>query len=149
MSVRSGQPAPSENGMVPYDGAYSTSPFIGIPSTAETEGGIPWERYIDALRRHVLLIIGIVAAGSLLGVMAARRVAPVYDVQSTVWITSSNPGQAGPIRPQQLLPATSWVELLRSYAIVDPVVHKLKLNVGYPLPADSVFFTNFESLPGL
>jgi capsular exopolysaccharide synthesis family protein len=48
-----------------------------------------------------------------------------------------------------LLPATSWVELLRSYAILDPVVHNLKLNLGYPVAADSVLFRNFETLPKL
>jgi len=137
--------------MVPYDdGAFGPSSFNGLSSPlAGDSDGIPWARYIDALRRHLLLIIAIVAAGTALGMLAARRVAPVYDVQSTVWITANNAGQAGPIRPQQLLPATSWVELLRSYAIVDPVVHKLKLNLGYPVPADSVYFRNFESLPSL
>jgi capsular exopolysaccharide synthesis family protein len=137
--------------VVPYDdGAFGPSLYNGVSSTQSMEmEGIPWARYIDALRRHILLIIALVAAGSALGVLAARRVAPVYDVQSTVWITSNNTGQAGPIRPQQLLPATSWVDLLRSYAIVDPVVHKLKLNLGYPVAADSIFFRNFESLPSL
>jgi succinoglycan biosynthesis transport protein ExoP len=79
--------------------------------------------------------------------LAARRVQPSYDVQSTVWIASGVSPQSGPIRPQQLLPPTSWVELLRSYAIIDPVVRKLKLNVFYSQPSDSIFFTGFQSLP--
>src|SRR4051812_16285257 len=110
--------------------------------------GVPWARYFEALRRHLLLIIVIVAAGSGLGLLAVRRVTPVYDVQSTVWIASGLSPQSGPISPQQLLPPASWIELLRSYSIIEPVVHSLKLNVHYKT-ADSVFFAGFESLPSL
>ena len=111
--------------------------------------GVPWGRYIEALKRHALLILAIVLLGSGIGIFAARRVQPVYDVQSTVWIASGSSQQSGPIRPQQLLPATSWIELLRSYSIIDPVVKNLRLNVGYKLPGDSIFFSRFESLPSL
>ena len=142
--ISSGDPV---NGMA-Y-GSPSAPPMLrGSASTQESEG-VPWARYIDALKRHVLVIVAIVAAGSVLGMFAARRVQPVYDVQSTVWIASGASSQTGPIRPAQLLPATSWVELLRSFAIIDPVVRQLKLNVSYKLPGDSIFFTGFESLPSL
>jgi tyrosine-protein kinase Etk/Wzc len=92
------------------------------------------------------MILGVTVAGSALGLVLARRVQPVYEVQSKIWIDEGGSAQ-GPIRTQQLLPATSWNELLRSHAIVDQVVHKLRLNVDYKKPADSVFFTGFESLP--
>jgi succinoglycan biosynthesis transport protein ExoP len=124
----------------------SAAPAAAAPLEPE---GVPWARYIEALKRHSLLILAIVAAGSSLGVLAARRVAPVYDVQSTVWIASGSSQQTGPIRPQQLLPATSWIELLRSFSIIDPVVRNLKLNVSYRLPGDSIFFAGFKSFPSL
>jgi succinoglycan biosynthesis transport protein ExoP len=134
--------------LVPY-GAYAPPPLFQPPSTGiEESEGIPWARYIEALRRHALLILAIVAVGTSLGLFAVRRVQPVYDVQSTVWIASGLSPQSGPIRPQQLLPATSWIELLRSYSIVEPVVRKLRLNIHHK-PADSVFFSGFESLPSL
>jgi len=95
------------------------------------------------------LILAIIGVGAGIGLFAARRVQPVYDVQSTVWIASGSSQQTGPIRPQQLLPATSWIELLRSFSIIDPVVKKLRLNVWYKLPGDSIFFTGFETLPSL
>jgi succinoglycan biosynthesis transport protein ExoP len=150
MSVRLNQSALSGGNveLVPYGGPPGPSDFHGAPANLETEG-IPWARYIDVLKRHALLILAVVAAGSVLGLLAARRVHPVYDAQSTVWIASGIAPQSGPIRPQQLLPPTSWVELLRSFAIIDPVVRKLRLNVAYKQPGDSVFFRNFESLPSL
>lgn len=138
----------SENvNLVPYGSFRDSVGTIGDVGAGEPEG-IPWGRYREALKRHTLLILAIVMAGSALGFFAARRVMPIYDVQSTVWIASGLAPQSGPIRPQQLLPPASWIELLRSYSIVEPVVRNLRLNVGHKA-ADSVFFTGFESLPSL
>ena len=151
MSVRLSQSAPSGENveLVPYGspapwGMHDTSP-------ASEPEGVPWARYIDALKRHTLVIIAIVVTGSAIGMFFARRVAPIYDAQSTVWIASGAAGssQSGPIRPQELLPTASWVELLRSFAIIDPVVRNLRLNIYYAAPGDSVFFSGFESLPSL
>src|SRR5689334_10566566 len=125
---------------------------LGGPSGGDASyeaDGVPWARTFEALKRHAILILLMVAAGAGVGLLAARRIVPVYEVQSKIWIGAGGSSQTGPIRPQQLLPATSWDELLRSYAIVDPVVKKLRLNLSYKQPADSALFTNFESLPSL
>lgn len=147
MSVRLPSSAPSGENveLARYGRPLNPSDWPSIP---ESEG-IPWRRYIEALRRHALLILGLTAAGSAFGVLLARRVEPVYEVQSKIWIDAGGSSQNGPIRTQQLLPATSWNELLRSYAIVDQVVHRLRLNVSYKQAGDSVYFTNFESVPEL
>ncbi|HEV7594607.1 MAG TPA: polysaccharide biosynthesis tyrosine autokinase [Gemmatimonadaceae bacterium] len=134
---------------------YTVSPYGegGPPGWAgppvDEPEGVPWARYIDALKRHTPVIAALVVAGSLAGLFFARQVKPVYDVQSTVWITPSLSQQSGPIRAQQLLPPTSWIELLRSFAIIDPVVRNLRLNVSYPSASDSTLFREFESLPSL
>jgi len=122
-----------------WRGLARRQPWITEPE------GVPWGRYFDAIRRHIMLIACLAAAGSVLGILAATRVQPVYEAQSTIWINSPGATQSGPIRAGQLLPSSSWVDLLRSFAVVDPVVRRLRLNVSYKLPADSVFFTNFES----
>jgi capsular exopolysaccharide synthesis family protein len=111
--------------------------------------GIHWSRYIDAIGRHSLLILALALLGSVIGLYAARRVRPVYDADATIWINTTTNGsqQTGPIRQQQLLTSTSWVELLRSFAIVDPVVRDLRLNISYSRPADSVLFRNFDWTP--
>ena len=119
------------------------------PAPPSDPEGVPWERYFNAVKRHALLIAALVVAGSFCGLFAARRVKPVYDVQATVWITPGLSQQSGPIRAQELLPPTSWVELLRSFAIIEPVVHNLRLNVSYEHPGDSVLFKDFESRPFL
>jgi succinoglycan biosynthesis transport protein ExoP len=132
--------------LVPY-GSRAHVPGMHGASEVEPEG-IPWARYIEALKRHALLILAIVIVGSSLGLLATRRIPAVYDVQSTVWIASGLSPQSGPIRQEQLLPPSSWIELLRSYSIIEPVVRNLRLNVHYR-PADSMFFAGFESLPSL
>ena len=116
--------------------------------SAEPEG-IPWSRYIDAIWRHSLLILIVALLGSVLGLYAARRVTPVYDADATIWINTTPNGaqQTGPIRQQQLLSSVSWVELLRSFAIVDPIVRDLKLNISYKQPSDSVLFRTFDWTP--
>jgi capsular exopolysaccharide synthesis family protein len=149
MSVRLSQQIPQiDSGeVVPYTIGRSGAGAAGIGGA--DDAGVPWSRYFDALRRHLLLIVAIVAAGTAVGMFAAKRVKPVYDVQSTVWIAAGSSNQSGPIRPQQLLPPTSWVELLRSYSIVEPVVRSLRLNISLQQPGDSIYFVGFESLPSL
>ncbi len=111
--------------------------------------GIPWSRYIDAIWRHSLLILAVALLGSFIGLYAARRVSLLYDANATIWINTPPNGtqQTGPIRQPQLLTSVSWVELLRSFAVVDPVVRDLKLNVSYTRPADSALFSNFAWTP--
>jgi len=107
--------------------------------------GIPWARYFDVLKRHSLLIIALTVLGSGLGFVGTRLVSPGYEVQTTIWVNANTTRGSGPITADQLLPTASWVELLRSYAIVDPVVRRLNLNLHYKQPGDSVLFRNFAS----
>src|SRR5687768_6492179 len=135
-------------------GAYETTEWPSARSEGQRPGepeGIPWLRYLDVIKRHSLLIIGLAALGSAIGFFLATRIRPLYDVHATVWINTERPGGTltGPIRVQRHIPSTSWVELLRSYALVDPVVERLRLNVAYNVLSDSVLFRSFESLPTL
>ena len=114
---------------------------------ASGEGGAPIARIIDVLRRHLILILALTIAGSALGAVATKRVTPVYEAQATIWINGANAQQAGPIRAQELLPNSSWIALLRSFAIVDPVVSTLRLNVAPKLIADSALFRDFQTAP--
>ena len=119
-----------------------------LNGSGESEG-IPWSRYIDVIKRNSLMILALVITGSAIGFLAARQVSPVYDAESTVWINTTPNGaqQTGPIRQQQLLTSASWVELLRSFAIVDPIVRNLKLNVSYTQASDSLLFRTFDWTP--
>ncbi|MEP6618265.1 MAG: polysaccharide biosynthesis tyrosine autokinase [bacterium] len=89
-----------------------------------------FERPAAAIRRYKWLFTGIVLVASAAGAVATRYVKPDYEVNATLWIASQTPQEAGgPIRSRELLNPTAWVDLLRSYRIVDAVVRQLALYV--------------------
>ena len=108
--------------------------------------GVPWSRYVDVLRRNLLLIALVTAAGLVAAVFVTKRIRADYEAQATIWISESNAQQqSGPIRAEQLLPSGSYIDLLRSFAIIEPVVERQNLNVFFKVPADSALFRNFSA----
>jgi succinoglycan biosynthesis transport protein ExoP len=105
------------------------------------------ERPLAAVRRYKWLIGAVTVAAGALGFVATRFVTPEYEVRATVWIANasrtSNTDQSGPIRSPELLNSGAWIELFRSYRIVDDVVRKLKLYVAPEAPADRPLFAEF------
>lgn len=154
MPVRHNSPDPYRSlAVAPNGQALPGAPeWSGSPAGAamwDEQEGVPWLRYFEAVKRHSLLILTVAVVGTGLGYLAARRVVPVYEAQATVWINAPSAQQPGPIRAQQLLPSASWIELLHSFAIVDPVVRRLGLNVIPAEVADSVLFRGLESTPAI
>jgi len=72
-----------------------------------------------------------VALGIGAGFLVARQAHPDYQARSTVWIDSDGGSlgmrDGGPLRSPELLRSQAWVELLRSYTVLDPVVRSEKL----------------------
>ena len=106
----------------------------------------PYERPFAAIRRYKWLVLGILGLAVIGGLVATRMVKPLYEVRATIYIEPETPvGDAsGPIRTRELLNSSAWVELFRSYRIVDAVVRKLALFVRPDEPADKPLFTAFE-----
>ncbi len=103
-------------------------------------------RFLALVRRSKWIMLAIVIAGTGLGVLATRLLAPSYEVHATVWIANDadNDQQRGPIRASEMLSTSAFVELLRSFAIVDSVVNRVGL---YLIPgdvADSAAFAGFR-----
>src|SRR5437868_1750704 len=149
---------PSDFALAPqHVGSYGPAEWNGGLARAngslEPEG-VPWSRYVDAIRRRSILILVVTLTGSLIGFFVTRLlIKPLYNAEATVWINATpnsaqnQTGPSGPIRQQQLLSSYSWVELLRSFAVVDPVVRDLKLNINYKQSRDSVLFRDFDWTP--
>jgi polysaccharide biosynthesis transport protein len=108
--------------------------------------GSPWARYISAIRRYKWLIGAVAILGSAGGILATRFVAPTYRVNATIWISTDGPGQQerGPIRADELLSSSSWIELFKSGVVIDPVVSELRLYVIPDHPADVEIFQRFS-----
>lgn len=105
-------------------------------------------RYLSALNRFKWLIVLIVLFGAGGGYAATKFVEPEYEVRATIMLESgtgtNQSGSGGPIQASELLKASGWQDLLRSYAIADPVVNQLALFVQPAREADSTVFRSFR-----
>ena len=103
------------------------------------------ERPLAAIRRYKWLIVAIVIASAGVGFAASKLTQPQYEARATIWIASETPElrSTGPIRPGELLHSGAWIELLRSYRVVDEVVRKLTLYLAPLDPADRQYFAGF------
>jgi polysaccharide biosynthesis transport protein len=104
------------------------------------------ERLIAVLRRYRWLVLGVVGLSVVAGVIGVKYLTPQYEVNATIWIETETPkdrNSVGPIRSQELLSASAWVELFRSYRVVDGVVRDLSLYVTPAKPADMKVFRGF------
>ena len=114
------------------------------------EEGVNWSRLIAALRRHQWLILLFVIAGGAIGAASTRLLTPEYQVGATILITETRQqsgSSGGPIRASALLQSSAWVELFRSFAIVDPVVRRMKLYVIPKTPSDAALFEDLLLSP--
>lgn len=104
-------------------------------------------RYLSAINRFKWLVLLLTLAGLGGGYFATRFLQPEYEVQATILLEQGTgvEGQSrGPIRAQELLKASGWQDLVRSYAIADPVVTELGLFVTTGSESDSLLFRNFK-----
>jgi capsular exopolysaccharide synthesis family protein len=114
-----------------------------------------FERPLAAIRRYRWLIVSMVLVFGAGGVAASKLVTPQYEARATIWIASESPElrATGPIRSGELLRSGSWIELLRSYKIVDAVVRKLALYLEPADPAHRPLFAGFtlgeRFIPGM
>lgn len=132
--------------LAPYDDNFSAAP--APPHNL-------LERPLAVLRRYKWLMLGIIVVFAAGGFAASRRIKPHYEARATIWINSETAElrATGPIRSSELLHSGSWIELLRSYRVVDEVVRKLSLYLQPLSPAQRPYFVGFELgdkfVPGL
>ncbi len=85
-----------------------------------------------AIRRYRWFILLFTAASVALGVLVTRVARPIYTADTMLWIDGGTRGEsaaAGPVRPRQVFDAEAWSSLLRSYAVLEGVVHDARLFV--------------------
>ena len=120
----------------------------GTAEGAPEPKGPSLRRYLAAVNRFKWLVLVFAILGGAGGYAATRFIEPEYEVQATILLeqgTGVNNGAGrGPIQAAELLQASGWQDLLRSYAIADPVVIGLGLFVTPAVVADSVLFRTFR-----
>ena len=109
----------------------------------DTSDGINWGRYISALKRYRWFMLMVVLLGTGIGVGITRFIDPEYVARSTLWLAQAA-GKNGPIASRELVGGNAWLELLRSFAVIDTVVLKQSLFVEPHSIADSAAFRGFS-----
>jgi succinoglycan biosynthesis transport protein ExoP len=120
----------------------------GSNDSAPEPKGPSLGRYLAAINRFKWLIVLFAALGVGGGYLATTFIQPSYEVRATILLeqgTGVNSGQnRGPIQAEELLQASGWKDLLRSFAIADPVVNSLGLFIEPARAADSTLFRSFR-----
>jgi polysaccharide biosynthesis transport protein len=108
-----------------------------------------WRRSSGSIWRYKWLALLLFMVGTTVGVFASRAmVTPSYYASATLWLDGYRPAASeGPIQSTQMLTAAGWIQLVRSYAVLDPVVRDLKLYVRPATPVDTTVFAAFELEP--
>lgn len=130
-----------QNGAPPADWGGGEQPAAPEPS------GPSFGRYLAALSRYkwLIIVLGVLGLGG--GVAATRFIDPEYEVRATILLEAGNSREQqrnSPIQGAALLEAAGWQDLLRSFAIADPVVTNLGLFVTPAKAADSTLFRGFR-----
>jgi tyrosine-protein kinase Etk/Wzc len=111
--------------------------------------GLDWRRIANAVWHFKWVVFLTTVLGVGAGLAATRVLRPAYVAQATVWIDApnrrdNNDRAAGPIRPGGLLDSDAWIDLLKSYVVLDHVVRELRLHVELHTPDDSARFAGFD-----
>jgi len=126
------------------------APAMPRPRTpaADTEDSGPdWRRISTALWHYKWVVFLCSVLGIAGGIAATRALRPTYIAQATVWIdvpdTRREPDRAGPIRQGGLLTQDAWIDLLRSYVVLDHVVREQRLYLELKSIEDTARFAGF------
>ncbi len=110
----------------------------------EEEGGIDFARYRIALLRHIWLILGLGTVGLAAGLVISRLVKPVYQAQATIQVGGPRNPAPGPIQQRSLFDARGWIEISRSFEVLDEVVRRRRLFIQPAEATDAAVFAGFS-----
>ena len=114
---------------------------------AQPETGVDWRRVLCAVARFKWLIAVVTIVGTVGGLAATRFIKPQYMVQATLWIDQPDQRggpERGPIRAGQPLEPEAWLDLLKSYRVLDQVVRDQRLFVAPKAREDAPLFETFR-----
>lgn len=139
---------PTEKDPAPIEGAGTVLATPAPPPSympLGQEEGLNWRRIFAVMVRFKWLVGAFTLLGTAGGVAVTRLLNPEYEAAATIWVEASSGGAAniGPIRSGQLLTSNAWVDLMRSYVVMDDVVRSLRLYITPKDADDSVAFPSF------
>lgn len=114
---------------IPYTRASFDGPLGADPDDGDGEGSFDPRRLIAAVWRQRFLVAGFTLAGFAGGFALSRVVKPTYEAQATIQVPAAPRGFGvqNPLRSTPLFDAAGWVELVKSYQVLDAVVRERRL----------------------
>ena len=111
------------------------------------DDGLDIRRYLFAVLRYKWLLALALVVGGLGAFYAWKTLDVTYEASGNIWIESagnqSGAGDVAPIRSSGLLERNAWIELLRSYQVLDTVAQQERLYIESP-PEFALAFADFE-----
>lgn len=106
--------------------------------------GLDVRRLFDSLWRWKWLIAGCTVLGVAGGLVAARFVQPMYEIDATIWLEQES--KSGALRGDDPLAGAGWSSVFRSNAVIGPVVENRQLYLAQSRldGVDTTAFENFE-----
>jgi succinoglycan biosynthesis transport protein ExoP len=91
------------------------------------------------------MIAAVTLAGSVVGFGVTRVIKPQYRAQATIWIDARDQREGGPapFRPGRLFDPEAWLDLVRSYAVLDDVARRERLYLRLPKDAAPALWSGF------
>jgi capsular exopolysaccharide synthesis family protein len=125
-----------------------------LETALQPEEAVDWRRRLAAVLRYRWWVLALTVLGAAGGAVSAHMLPTSYQAQATIWIQSSDTrggASRGPIGSDQLFSAYAWLDLLRSYVVLDEVARELRFYVGAPYryrAAFSSFTVGSDYRPG-
>jgi capsular exopolysaccharide synthesis family protein len=105
----------------------------------EDGAGVDLSRLISAVVRYRYLVLSLAAAGTVAGFGISKLLKPIYEAQASIQITTGAPaGMPETMRAAPILEGGGWVELMRSFSVLDQVVIDRQLYIAADSPSDLI-----------
>jgi capsular exopolysaccharide synthesis family protein len=103
--------------------------YAGDYGAEEEDGGPKLARILKGIFRRKWIIVLAAIAGAGGAFFGYRSVQPLYRADGAIWVNldDRNATMAGPISQGGLLEQTAWIDLLKSFAVLEPVVIQERL----------------------
>jgi len=138
------QPPPNPTALASAQ-RFTPAPGYDPYGAQPEESGVDLSRYLAAVKRYSWLV-ALVTVVSLVGAFGVTKIIPPkYVAKGTIWIQGeAGPNaRSGPIQAGDLLPSGGFVNLLRSFIVLDEAVRRAHL---YLLPAPGTDTTLFSGI---
>lgn len=121
-------PLPAEQHNAPAP-TYGQDPYY--PDLEPEMEGLDWRRYLHSLVRYKWLIVLALLIGGGASYWVWQTTPVEYRAEGALWIEGDG-GRFQPIQAEGILENSAWIELLRSYSVLDSVVIEQRMHITAP-----------------